>query len=200
MKHTKLSLTFVTLGVLCIAVAAGIFLYNKISANQAYEVSQNTVNKLSEIIESKEPGVFPTDNYDREMPKTEIDGDHYIGVLNITELDLRLPVSAENNYDMLDISPCLYSGSIYCNDMVIAAHNYDSHFGRISYLPMGSKIIFTDTENNDYQFEVISIETLLPNQIEEMKTKTLQNNWDLTLFTCTYGGNERIAVRCKKCD
>lgn len=198
MKHTKLSITFFALGVLCIASALGLFFYNRVSADKAYEASQNTVSQLTELIEQEESGVFPTDNVDREMPKTKVDGNGYIGFLDIKEYDLKLPVSAEINYDILNISPCLYSGSVYSNDMVVAAHNYEYHFGKISYLSIGSAITFTDVENNKYEYQVVSIETLAPTQIEEMKTKSIGNDWDLTLFTCNYGGSKRIAVRCKR--
>lgn len=198
MKHTRLSITFFALGVLCIVSALGLFFYNRFTADKAYEVSQDTVSQLTELIEQEEPGIFPTDNVEREMPKTKVDGNGYIGYLNITEYDLKLPVSAEINYDILNISPCLYSGSVYSNDMVVAAHNYEYHFGKIPYLPIGSVITFTDVENNKYEYQVISIETLGPTQIEEMTTKTIGNNWDLTLFTCNYGGSQRIAVRCMR--
>ena len=86
---------------------------------------------------------------------------------------------------------------MYTRDLVIAAHNYDMHFGRISSLNFDSKVIFTDTENHRYVTQVVDIETLRPDQVEELTTKTKKNDWDLTLFTCNYSGSERVTLRCK---
>ena len=198
MKSNKRSLFFIISGVLCMALGFSLFVYNKISAEKAFEASQQTVTILTEkLSEQKEKSDFPTDNYDRKMPEITIDGKKYIGVLEIKELNLKLPIASDLSYEMLDISPCLYSGTIYRKNMVIAAHNYEKHFGKINSLSLLSELIFTDTENNKYVFEVVNMESLLPGQVKEMKEKSDKNSWDMTLFTCDYSGNRRIAIRCK---
>ena len=53
----------------------------------------------------------------------------YIGVLQIPSLDLTLPVISDWSYPALQIAPCRYEGSAYDGGMVIAGHNFDSHFG-----------------------------------------------------------------------
>ena len=54
----------------------------------------------------------------------------------------------------------------------------------------------TNEELNTALYEVIELETLSPFAIEEMTG----GNWDLTLFTCTYGGKSRVTVRCTRAD
>ena len=133
MKINKCSLFFIISGALCIALGFSLFVYNRISAEKAFEASQQTVTLLTEkLSEQKEKSDFPTDNYDRKMPEITIDGKNYIGVLEIKELDLKLPIASDLSYEMLDISPCLYSGTIYRKNLVIAAHNYEKHFGKIN--------------------------------------------------------------------
>ena len=75
-----------------------------------------------------------------EMPTVKIDGRDYIGTLRIPSLDLKLPVISEWSYPALKIAPCRYKGSAYSNDLIIAAHNYNSHFGRIKYLKVGDAV------------------------------------------------------------
>ena len=69
-----------------------------------------------------------------EMPTVEIDGYDYIGYLDIPSLELSLPVMSEWSYPQLKIAPCRYAGSVYLDDMILAAHNYDRHFGRLKNL------------------------------------------------------------------
>lgn len=72
-----------------------------------------------------------------EMPTVEIDGYDYIGYLDIPSLELSLPVMSEWSYPQLKIAPCRYAGSVYLDDMILAAHNYDRHFGRLKNLEGG---------------------------------------------------------------
>lgn len=43
-------------------------------------------------------------------------------------------------------------------------------------------------------------EVLQPTQIEKMTVKSSGDDWDLTLFTCTTGGQARYALRCVRTD
>lgn len=129
-----------------------------------------------------------------EMPAVEIDGYDYIGYLDIPSLELSLPVMSEWSYPQLKIAPCRYAGSVYLDDMILAAHNYDRHFGRLKNLEGGELVRFTDVDGNVFDFSVTELELLWPEQTEEM----LSGEWDLTLFTCTLGGRQRVTVRCDR--
>ena len=129
-----------------------------------------------------------------EMPTVEIDGYDYIGYLDIPSLELSLPVMSEWSYPQLKIAPCRYAGSGYLDDMILAAHNYDRHFGRLKNLEGGELVRFTDVDGNVFDFSVTELELLWPEQTEEM----LSGEWDLTLFTCTLGGRQRVTVRCDR--
>lgn len=85
--------------------------------------------------------------------------------------------------------------SAYNDTLIICAHNYESHFGKIKNLAPGSKVYFTDIDGNNFSYEVVEICILDPYAIEEMQS----GDWDLTLFTCTWGGRTRVTVRCVKC-
>ena len=129
-----------------------------------------------------------------EMPTVEIDGYDYIGYLDIPSPELSLPVMSEWSYPQLKIAPCRYAGSVYLDDMILAAHNYDRHFGRLKNLEGGELVRFTDVDGNVFDFSVTELELLWPEQTEEM----LSGEWDLTLFTCTLGGRQRVTVRCDR--
>jgi len=128
-----------------------------------------------------------------EMPVKEIDGHDYIGVLCIPSLGLELPVMAQWDYDSLQLTPCRYTGSVYQNNLVICAHNYDTHFGQIKNLGYGDPVQFIDVEGKVFNYITVEQEVLEPTAIDEMTS----SEWDLTLFTCTLGGTSRVTVRCE---
>ena len=126
------------------------------------------------------------------MPTETVDGNAYIGVLELPSLELKLPVLSEWSYSGLKLAPCRYAGSAYLNNMVIAAHNYSTHFGYLGNLAQGDEVVFTDVDGNVFRYQVLEVETLSPFAVEEMT----DGDWDLTLFTCTISGRSRVTVRC----
>ena len=133
-------------------------------------------------------------NPEMAMPEENIDGRSYIGVLDIPALELSLPIISEWSYDALQIAPCRYSGSAYLDNLVIAGHNYRSHFASLPQLQPGDTVTFTDMDGNVFFYEVSSLETLSPYAVSDMTS----GDWDLTLFTCTVGGQSRLAIRCDR--
>lgn len=184
---------FMLLGALLIAGAIGLSGYNIHSNEQAESKSEEVVEILQiEVEEKKEEIVKPIKTTKREVPTVKIDKERYIGILEIPTLGLELPIMDEWDYKKLKVSPCRYTGSPYQNDLVIVAHNYESHFGNIKDLPAGAEVIYTDAEGTVFQYEVAGLEIIEATDIEGM----IESGWDLTLFTCTYGGAQRYAVRC----
>lgn len=108
------------------------------------------------------------------------------------ELELELPVMAQWSYPGLRTAPGRYTGTLLGRDLVIAAHNYLHHFGRLNQLSIGDEVVFTDVRGQRFHYTVADLEILQPTAIEEMTA----GEYDLTLFTCTYGGRTRFTVRC----
>ena len=190
------------LGALLILGALGLLAYNEWDASRADKASQEALGKLeetlNETIEEKADSevIQPELDPEQEMTVTDIDGWGYIGCLSIPSIGLALPVMSEWSYAGLKIAPGRYSGSTYAYNMVVCAHNYAKHFSPIKWLQAGAEVYFTDMDGRRWSYEVDNVETLQPTQIEKMTTVTEEDNWDLTLFTCTTGGSARCAVRC----
>jgi len=211
---------WITLGLLLIAAALLMTGYNLRQSRQAGDESRKIVEHLDELISAqpteapeqeqftlpapkqpdRQPGQLPSEeplpdyirNPDMEMPVEMINGNAYIGVLELPTLGLELPVMSEWSYSKLKVAPCRYKGSAYSHNLIILAHNYSTHFGTLKNLGIGDPVTFTDADGNVFRYEVLELETLMPSAIEEMES----GDWDLTLFTCTVGGQSRVTVRC----
>ena len=153
--------------------------------------SEPEIGAPNQSVESEE--VIPEEVIVPEMKTIEIGGYGYIGILSIPSLGLELPVMTDWSYAKLKKAPCHYYGSCYESDFVIAAHNYKSHFGRLSKLQQGDPILFTDAVGQVHRYEVVLLETLPKTATLEMIT----SGFDLSLYTCTLGGASRVTVRCQ---
>lgn len=200
MKVKKRGNGWILLGILCVFASCSLGIYNLSENRNAKKESTEQLPKLEQKIqanvkENREEQLLADYliNPKIEMP-TEILGDmEYVGVLEIPALELKLPIADELTYPNLRKAPCRYSGTAYQEDFVIAAHNYEAHFGRLKQLTRGDSVTVTDVDGNQFVYEVAGIEVLQPTAMDEM-----ENGWDLTLFTCTLGGRERVTVRCEK--
>lgn len=198
----KLGKFLMTIGLLLIAAAFLLMTYNIRESKKAEESSKEILEQISNDQSDdgtseradEEPlyKLYP----DMEMPVVTIDGIEYIGILKIPSLGIELPVAKEWNYPNLRRSPCRYEGSVYSRDIIIAGHNYSKHFGRLKTLPIGETVVFLDIDHNTFSYQIESFEIIPGTAVEDMQ----KGEWDLTLFTCTYGGRSRIAVRCRLVD
>ena len=190
----RIAVFLMTAGVLMIIAAAAILVFNNYENKKAQENAQQLIGSLMNIIDEEKTQYQEKDPFETQMKAVEIDGFDYVGYLFIPELGLELPVMSDWDASRLKISPCRYYGSTKTDNLVIAAHNYRSHFGYIGNLGQGSIIMFTDMEGETITYSVISTEILMPTDVERVK----DTGDDLILYTCTYGGASRITVRCDR--
>lgn len=199
----------IILGAACLLAAVGFVTYNRWEAGNAAETAQSLLVDVQLAIDENAMGSpsqmekgesDAAENIDlpenatvpAEMATIEVDDYDCIGVLSIPVLELELPVLTDWSYAKLKKAPCHYYGSYYETDFVIAAHNYQTHFGRLAELQTGDVVVFTDVHGGAHYYEVALLETLPPTATEEMIT----SGFGLSLYTCTPGGGNRVTVRC----
>lgn len=194
------------LGTALILGALSLFLYNEAESAAAEQAAAAQLELLVEQIAVREETAQPDngrdlnipleylDPEDLEMTEVEIDGYGYIGYLTIPALELELPIMGSWDYSRLRIAPCRYSGSVRGEDLVLMAHNYARHFGGLADLAEGDSVIFTDMDGKATIYQVVARDILAPTAVAEMTA----GDFDLTLFTCTYGGQSRVTVYCDR--
>lgn len=203
---------WINTGLLLLTAALFLWAYNGQESRRAGDSARQVITELTQSLTQEaatEGGAAPEQedasavklpeyllDDQREMPEKTVGGRDYIGVLSIPALDLELPVLSRWSYPNLKVAPCRYSGSLYQNNLVICAHNYASHFGKLKTLQPGDTLVFTDMDDQVVTFQMVERETLEPNDEEAMTT----GQWDLTLFTCTPGGQTRVTVRFQRAD
>lgn len=204
MKKTRMSKIFIRIGLLLITAALFLTAYNIIDGIRAGMKSDAALNMLRNGIDAENDNSLDSLTSDGRplyekypemaMPLVEIDGEYYVGVLSIPSLEIELPVRGEFSYTGLRTAPCRYDGSVYLDNMIIAAHNYNSHFGRLKNLNIGDRVTFTDGDGNLFAYDAAGIVQVAGTDIESMKG----GDWDMTLFTCTLNGRDRVAVRLNR--
>lgn len=188
------------LGILLVLAAGAITGYQFWTQHKAGENAQLALEALEIPAPTEQPDDSKAEqvphyvlNPDMGMPEKVVDGIAYVGMLEIPALELQLPIISTTTKDYLQTAPCRFSGSAYLNNLVIGAHNYGKHFGRIGTLSYGDLVELTDMDGNRFTYQVADIEILQPDQAELLSS----GEWPLSLYTCTMGGRTRLTVRCE---
>ena len=186
----KSGVILISLGAVLILAALLLFLYNRGEDRRAGQEAESLLEDARSAISANAAPEEP-----QEEPAEEITYD-YAGVIAIPDLSLELPVIDRWSYDRLKVAPCRQSGAAPDGDLVIAAHNYKSHFGYLDRLQPGASVIFTDMEGTVYRYVVEEIRRLEPEDAEDVSS-VFSSEYPLVLYTCTPGGKDRVAVFCR---
>ncbi len=211
----KAGITLIFLGFVLLIGSALLLIHNFKEDEQAGIAAVEQLNLLVEQIrvQKEEQHLTPTASPEEEealrqelqptgapeeteilMDEIQVDGKGYIGYISFPTLELDLPVMSHWTVEKLYTSPCHYFGSVQEGNLVIMAHNYSRHFGRITELRNGDPVYFINAFGEPFFYEV-EFQEILPSKCIPQLTS---GEFDLTLFTCTYGGANRITVRCNE--
>ena len=176
MNKRRLGLTLIVTGVLLLAAGLALLGYNLWDDQRAGAEAEGVLEAIARNYETimvtpgpvqEEPSTpapestpEPTPDPDREMPVLEVNGSRYVGTVSIPAIEVELPVQDSWSLPLLKLSPCRYKGTVYRSDLIICAHNYATHFGRLKNLLPGDAVIFTDVEGNAYRYTVTLLEDL----------------------------------------
>lgn len=193
--NKRFGLLLIVMGALLIAASMGLYFHNVREAREAGARAQQVVEQMKptptpiSVVEATPTPRPPKDT----MPVVEIDGNGYIGYIAVPALEIELPVMSDWSYEKLRVAPCRHAGATFSEDLVIAAHNYDQHFGGLKDLQIGDSVTFTDMDGDVFSYQVALVETVAPTAVEQV----LESEYALVLYTCTYGGKTRVAVFCE---
>lgn len=210
----RLGYSFLLIGVILLLISVSVYMYNDMEAKHASEVAEANLGELKEQMkaviesnsalettESTRPVITENDleemagikpKQEREMKLYKINGYDYIGYIVIPSANVELPILKDiEPIELLKISPCLYSGSPYDDNMIIAGHYYRDFFQCLYDVKEGDELIFIDWDGRSHKYKAAIVDIIGPNGAEELKNSP----YPLTLFTCTEDSEARYVVR-----
>ena len=179
---------------LLVAAGALLLLAGALLAGQNLLTERRAARQTADLLAAVETRIAaPAD-----LPAPEVTGDPWagyevIGVVGLPDLGLSLPVLAGYTQDLLAVAPCRYTDDLALEpgQLVVAGHNYRTHFGRLGELASGSRITWQNLDGVTYTYTVTEVTEIDAGDREALE----QGDWDLTLFTCDVTRTRRILVR-----
>lgn len=155
------------------------------SAEQAAEA----VAALRTLLPSSQ-GAVPEARRDNSMPVLSLEGEDYIGILEIPAFGSALPVGA--HWGNSSRYPCRHSGSVYDRSIRIGATSQPGQYDFYREISVGDSLHFTDMTGNRYSYTVTDIR-----YAKHADQGTLESQEaDLMLFIQNVYAFEYIRIYC----
>ena len=194
LKNSSRQKKIITLGiavsVLCLIIAAGIFIDKYAEGVKAEQEGQKLLAFYNEAADNIK---------DAKNKPITYKGFDIIAKLSIEKIGLTLPVISKYDEKALGISLCYYQGAMPGQEgnMIITGHNYSSgaHFGKLNKLAIGDEVTLETPDGKKYTYKVYEITAVKPDDVTSLYK--YNGKKALTLLTCTSNANKRLLVRCK---
>ncbi len=195
-KRQKRGLVLLAAGLMLVLGGLSVHLaqeHEDASAGQTAIILLQQLDDKTPSIEVEAPNVEEYEPIDPVLPEKKYMGYTLLGSISVPSVGIRLPILDQWSEDTLKIAPCRYLGSLSGGDMIIMGHNYKSHFNPLHRVEVGAEVEFENTIGRVFRFRVAEIEYLHRTEGDKLPNQ----EYPLTIFTCTPGGLERIILRCK---
>ena len=178
-------------GILLLVCSFALMLFSLISADNAQKESEKIVARLKEVLPPKTVGV--TDSYSSmQMPALKINGENIIGLLEITALDVALPIGSSWDKKTLNGFPQRFSGTVYDNSLIVGGYDSEGQFDCLKKLDIDSVITVTDMTGAQFKYTVERIERKSSAEADILNGESSS----LTLFVRDTYSLDYIIVRC----
>ena len=189
MRNKRLSAAVLSLGIVLIAVSAAFFIVQQIRKAQNTAAIPAIVEKMEKILPDRSAGVIEK-RADNTMPVAEIGGTDFIGLLELPDRQIKLPVNARWSGSGSECIPARSSGSLYDGTLVIGGKYERGIFDFADQLDAGEEVRFTDMTGKMFRYSVSKI-----SHSDHAGTETsADSDYPLTLFVKK--GHAFLIIRC----
>lgn len=192
MKKKLFANILLVCGILLVLGAMGIFLNMQCTQKKADRQIGGYVEQLKESM-PEITDAFAEERQDVSMSMMEIDGNDFVGILEVPFCGIEFPIGSSWEKKQLIQYPCRYWGSAYDGSLVIGGSDRKGQFDFMDEISIGDCIYFTDMTGAKYSYVVSWVE-----RVKEVPTQYLENeNVGLTIFVRNQYGFDYTVVRCE---
>ena len=156
--------------------------------------SQKQAGRLVETLYALMPetrDAIVEERRDNTMSMLSIDGRDFVGIIEMPQYGLKLPVSGE--WGHISRYPCHLSGSIYDGSLQIGATTQEGQYNFYREISLDDTVVFTDVEGNRYTFRVSAMR--YEKHIDQASLQ--RENADLTLFVKNVYAFAYLVIFCE---
>ncbi len=193
MRKRKLGLSDIGIivGIMLIVIAAFLLISSQISRKNAARDAKKTALLLEDLM----PDITTVVAVERAsyiMPAMEIDGESFIGIIEVPKFDCTLPVCQTWHKSKADKYPCRYFGSIYDGSLIIGGSAVNGQLDFATCIENYDSIYISDMTGDRYKFIVSDIR-----RTKDVSSEYLTSiDADLVIFAKNVFSFDYTVIRC----
>lgn len=190
MRSRVIGAVSVVIGVALLLTSA-VLLVVRLREKQAASVDVDIIiSQIENVLPERYAGIIEQ-RTNSDMPALEINDIDYIGLLELPDRNIELPVSSSWGSSDFGYRPARYTGSVYDGSLIIGGRYDDGNFDFADKLDAGEKVTFTDMTGGVFRYTVEKI-----THSDNAKTETLtETSCELLLFVKKE--NTFLLIQCK---
>lgn len=180
MKNTRrrLGMLLMCLGILLVSAALFITVFKAVSDKINASAAEQILTEMAEVMPEQKGGTLD-DRENVTMPMIELDGESFIGIIELPQYSIRLPIDAAWDSGKLTKYPCRYSGSLYDGTLIIGGSGSASQLGTLKNMTPTDKVYVTDVMGSRFVYTVEDVY-----YVKEISEKSLSKaEADVILFS-----------------
>lgn len=178
-KHMKERIAQIALiiGIVIVLCAVVLVINTEFSSKSSIRKNKEIVQELYSLMPEISGG-FLDDRIDTTMPLLEINGENFAGVIEIPKFNRTLPICGIWDRSKIKQFPCVYTGSIYDNSLIIGGCDETGHFDFMKTISEGDIVFVTDTTGARFSYTIQKIEVTK----DVSSNNLISGNYNLVLF------------------
>ena len=192
-RKIRLSTVFLSIGAVLLAAALAVTVIWAVSEVSARNKAPKIIEELTGLMPEVKNGAFD-DRVNTSHAMLEVDGESFIGILELPAYDAKLPVGSSGGTEnsSLKAYPRRYRGNIYDGSLSVIGSESTGQFDFMDSVTEYDGVFFTDVMGKRYSFEVT--EVLVTDELNEAEW---QKDADIVIFA-KRGKDSFTVVKCEK--
>jgi len=164
--------------IIILSLSLSLFIYLNIKINISSNINKLVIDQFNSIL--KESSLEISNEDIIKFPKISLNEKDYIGIINIEEYGLKLPVHSICSNNFFDTTTaCNYTSKTF----TILGTNLKNSFDSYKSYSVNNKIMFTNTLGEIYEYKIQKIK-----RVEDIKDILQYNDVDLIIVVKNYYG------------
>lgn len=176
-SSTRITLLLSVFGMILVIGAVILTVFQSVRQNKTAADNRAIVEKLLTVMPPVHTGERD-DRVDMNMPMLEMDGENFIGILEIPLYGKQLPVCGSWSRYKVSAFPCRYYGNLYDGSLIIGGSDMVGQFDFLRTVSIGDSVLLTDMTGGRYLYTVQWVHRTSDVSAENLMSDTA----DLVLF------------------
>ena len=177
----------ITSAIVILSLSFCLFIYLNVKVGIGSNTNKLVIEQFNDIFKESSQEISDEDIID--LPKLQLNGTDYVGIISVEDFELVLPVQSICNNSFFDaVSACNYTSDVF----TILGTNLKNSFNSYNSFNENDKVIFTNTIGKIFEYRIKKIK-----RVDEITNISQYSDADLIIIVKNYYDMNYVLFICE---